>query len=70
MKMKIKKFEELSKIIPVLTYQRMSDENTIVVSHDKLLFAMKCLKLHFGYQYQLLSCISGVDFLEKTIVLV
>ena len=63
--MKIKKFEELSKIIPVLTYQRMSDENTIVVSHDKLLFAMKCLKLHFGYQYQLLSCISGVDFLGK-----
>jgi NADH/F420H2 dehydrogenase subunit C len=65
MKMKIKKFEELSKIIPVLTYQRMSDENIIVVSHDKLLFAMKCLKLHFGYQYKLLSCISGVDFLGK-----
>jgi NADH/F420H2 dehydrogenase subunit C len=43
----------------------MSDENTIVVSHDKLLFAMKCLKLHFSYQYKLLSCISGVDFLGK-----
>ena len=65
MKMKIKKFEELSKIVPILTYQRMSDENTIVVSHDKLLFAMKCLKLHFGYQYQLLTCISGVDFIGK-----
>jgi len=65
MKMKIKKFEELSKIVPVLTYQRMSDENTIVVSHDKLPFVMKCLKLHFGYQYQMLTCISGVDFLGK-----
>ena len=65
MKMKIKKFEELSKIVPVLTYQRMSDENTIVVSHDKLPFVMKCLKLHFGYQYQILTCISGVDFLVK-----
>ena len=69
MKMKIKKFEELSKIVPVLTYQRMSDENTIVVSHDKLLFAMKCLKLHFGYQYQLLTCISGVDFIGKDYII-
>ena len=41
------------------------DENTIVVSHDKLPFVMKCLKLHFGYQYQMLTCISGVDFLGK-----
>ena len=39
MKMKIKKFEELSKIVPILTYQRLSDENTIVVSVDKLSFA-------------------------------
>ena len=65
MNMKIKKFEELSKIVPVLTYQRLADENTIVVSVDKLLFALTCLKLHFGYQYQMLTCISGVDFLGK-----
>jgi len=65
MKMKIKKFEELSNVIPMLAYQRIVDENILVVSHDKLLFALKCLKLHFGYQYRLLSCISGVDFLDK-----
>ena len=65
MKMKIKKFEELSKIVPVLKYQRSADENTVVVSVDKLSFALKCLKLHFGYQYHMLSCISGVDFLGK-----
>ena len=65
MEMKIKKFEELSKIVPILTYQRLADENTIVVSVDKLSFALKCLKLHFGYQYHMLSCISGVDFLGK-----
>lgn len=65
MKMKIKKFEELSQIVPILTYHRIADENTIVVSHEKLLFTLKCLKLHFGYQYHLLTCISGVDFLGK-----
>ena len=65
MKIKIKKFEELSKVIPMLAYQRIVDEQIIVVSHDKLLFTLKCLKKHFGYQYQLLTCISGVDFLDK-----
>jgi NADH dehydrogenase (ubiquinone) Fe-S protein 3 len=63
--MKIKKFEELSSIVPILAYQRIGNENIIVVSPDKLLFALKCLKLHFGYQYCLLSCVSGVDFLGK-----
>ena len=65
MSIKIKKFEELNKIIPVLTYQRIGDENSIVVSHDKLLLSLNCLKLHIGYQYNLLTCISGVDFLGK-----
>ena len=44
MKIKIKKFEELSKVIPMLAYQRIVDEQIIVVSHDKLLFTLKCLK--------------------------
>ena len=65
MNIKIKKFEELNKIIPVLTYQRNLDENSIVVSQDKLLFSLSCLKYHIGYQYNLLTCISAVDFLQK-----
>jgi len=65
MNIKIKKFEELNKIVPVLTYQRTLDENSIVVSHDRLLFSLNCLKYHVGYQYNILTCISGVDFLQK-----
>jgi|TARA_B110000879_G_scaffold107255_1_gene144118 NADH/F420H2 dehydrogenase subunit C len=65
MDIKIKKFQDLNKIIPILTYQRINDEKSIVVSHKKLLFTLNCLKLHFGYQYSLLSSISGVDFLGK-----
>ena len=55
MDIKIKKFQDLNKIIPILTYQRINDEKSIVVSHKKLLFTLNCLKLHFGYQYSLLS---------------
>ena len=65
MDIKIKKFQDLNKIIPILTYQRINDEKSIVVSHKKLLFTLNCLKLHFGYQYSLLSSIAGVDFLGK-----
>jgi len=62
---KVKKFEELGKVCPVLLFQRIVDEKSIVVSHDKLLFSLNCLKLHIGYQYNMLTCISGVDFLGK-----
>ena len=65
MDIKINKFQDLNKIIPILTYRRINDEKSIVVSHKKLLFTLNCLKLHFGYQYSLLSSISGVDFLGK-----
>jgi hypothetical protein len=36
----IKKFEQLAKIVPTLTYQRIGDESSIVVSHDKLILAL------------------------------
>jgi NADH dehydrogenase (ubiquinone) Fe-S protein 3 len=65
MDIKIKKFDELNKILTILIYQRINDEKIIVVSHQKLNFVLNCLKLHFGYQYHLLTSISGVDFLGK-----
>ena len=54
---------ELKNIIPVISYD--INKNIIVVSNQQLFFSLKCLKLHFNYQYVLLSCISGVDFLGK-----
>ena len=61
----IKNFEQVTKIVPTLTYQRFGDENSIIVSHDKLILALNVLKLHIGCQYKMLTCISGVDFLGK-----
>jgi NADH/F420H2 dehydrogenase subunit C len=65
MNTKFKHFEEIKKIIPALAYQRLNDEITIVISVDKLIFSLNVLKNHIGYHYQLLSCVSGVDFLGK-----
>ena len=55
---------ELKNIVPIISYD--FNNNIVVVSNQELFFLLKCLKLHFNYQYSLLSCISGVDFLGKT----
>jgi len=54
---------ELQKIIPLISCN-VSDK-ILIVSNQQLFFVLKCLKMHFGYQYALLSCLSGVDFLGK-----
>jgi len=64
--MKIENIKILNKIAPFLLYQDSLKENILIVSHDKLWFTVQILKLHIGLQYNLLSCISGVDFLDKT----
>ena len=65
MDLKIKQLEELKEILPILAYQRINDEVTLIVSNDKLLFSLNILKRHIGYNYQMLTCVSGVDFLGK-----
>lgn len=39
------------------------DEMSLVVSNNHLISALKFLKLHINYQYNLLTCISGIDLL-------
>jgi len=63
--MQIQKFNLLKNIIPFLTYQKIKNENILVISHKQLLFVLYFLKSHINTQYSMLSCISGVDFLSK-----
>ena len=56
----------MNKIVPLITEQRILDEDILVTSFNKLFFTLNCLKLHFNYQYTLLSCISGIDLLSTT----
>lgn len=62
--MQNKNVKELTNILPVVYIN--SVENIAVVSNKHIFFALKVLKLHINYQYNLLSSISGVDFLGKT----
>ena len=65
MTLKIQKINELNKIVPILVEQNINNEKNIVIVHTDLLFVLNCLKKHFSYQYNLLTAISGVDFLGK-----
>jgi len=69
MNFQFKNFESIKTIMPVLSFYNLKKENTLVVLNSNLLFCLTFLKNHIGYQYKLLSCISGVDFLLKSIVL-
>ena len=55
---------ELKNIVPVISYD--INKNIVVVSNRQLFFSLKCLKLHFNYQYVLLS---GLDKLVEVIIL-
>lgn len=53
----------INKIAPVNQVATHNEENIIVCSNQVLLDILTILKLDINYQYNLLSCISGVDLL-------
>jgi NADH dehydrogenase (ubiquinone) Fe-S protein 3 len=61
----LKNFKEINGLIPVIVYQEFKDENIVVVNNNNLFISLQILKSHIGYQYNLLSCISGIDLLGK-----
>ena len=65
MNLNLLKTKLFKKKLPVLAFQIINQEQIIVISHKHLLKVLFFLKNHIFYQYSLLSCISGVDFLGK-----
>jgi len=56
----------LAKIVPVFSELSVYNEKILIVPNNLLLISLECLKNHFVYQYNLLSCISGVDLITST----
>lgn len=58
--------KRLGFLAPIIIYQKNKNEEcSIVVSSNGLIPLLKILKHHIGYQYQMLSCVSGADLLLK-----
>lgn len=56
-------FYNVSKIIPLVAVQRISNELIFIVLPQCLNVSLKVIRDHISMQFKLLSCISGVDFL-------
>ena len=61
----MKSFQEIKKILPIFSLNIYKNEQTIFLSQKHLLFCILNLKKHINWQYSVLSCISGVDFLTS-----
>lgn len=53
-----------TKIIPIIFSQKLNNEQVFIIQKKNLLLTFLCLQKHIKYQYKILSCISGVDFLS------
>ena len=58
----IKKFKG---VIPYISYQNINKESILIFSKNYLLVNFYILKTQIQYQYNLLSCISGVDLISN-----
>lgn len=56
---------KLTRLLPVQTYRVVGQEMVISVSKEYLLFALTFLHHHTNGGFQLLTCISGVDYPER-----
>jgi len=66
--MLIQNFKELfnlTKLIPILTYQQITGESVLVIYYQYIYFVIKFLKQSIGFQFKMLSYISGVDFFTR-----
>lgn len=52
------------KIFPYILYQNLKNENIYIIHKKDILLSFLVLKNHINFQYKVLSCISGVDFLS------
>lgn len=60
----MKNFKNIEKVLPIITRGQVNTENIIITPRKNLIFTLYCLKKHINYQFKLLSCISGVDFIH------
>jgi NADH dehydrogenase (ubiquinone) Fe-S protein 3 len=52
-------------LIPLIFLRFFKKEIQIFTNYKYILFVLNVLKLHINYKYNLLSCISGIDLLNK-----
>lgn len=63
--MLLNKFINFQNILPLIFYKQFKKEVFFVVLFKYVTHSLNILKKHTSYQYKVLSCISGIDLLNK-----
>jgi NADH/F420H2 dehydrogenase subunit C len=63
--MKILPLKNLVEVLPLICSSNINKETTVVLNNENLHFSLFCLKKHINFQYKILTCISGVDFISS-----
>jgi hypothetical protein len=58
--------DNLFSIVPIISVLNLKEETILTLSEKNLLLSLKILKNHFGFRYDLLTCISGVDLFNQS----
>jgi len=64
--MKNKAIIKIENMLPLIASSSSLNEKCIVVSSNHSETTLYLLKNHIGFQYNVLSCISGVDYMKST----
>jgi NADH/F420H2 dehydrogenase subunit C len=60
-----KAFTNFMSILPIISSRLFRKEFILVADYSHIIFVLTVLKNHSNFRYKLLSCISGVDLLNK-----
>lgn len=55
-----------SNLLPIVFFQSFLNETSFIIHKKNLLLCLTILKLHLNFQYKILTCITGVDFLTSS----
>lgn len=59
-------YTNINQLLPIVINQNINNESVLVVRPNFLMPVLHVLKNHINYQFNILSCISGVDFLQTS----
>nr|QYB23246.1 NADH dehydrogenase subunit 9 [Lithodesmioides sp. mgcode 4] len=60
--LKVEKIKSFLKICPIEKIQVFNNDLVLIVKPSNLIILLQLLKNHISYQFEILTCISGVDY--------
>jgi NADH/F420H2 dehydrogenase subunit C len=61
----LENFKTITKILPILKIQIHKQQISIIIKNKHLISTLIFFKYHIKYQFKILTCISGIDYLSN-----